>query len=115
MIVYIAGPVAGRPLEERRKAFAVARSVLHISGFDHLDPTQYPPTCDGRCLADHPKERETDEHARKCYLKWDIVQMLTFCQGVALIPGWELSSGARMERDVALHCGLDVRLLKEWL
>ena len=34
---------------------------------------------------------------------------------VALLPGWELSTGAQLEVEVAKQCGIPIRLLEELL
>jgi hypothetical protein len=34
--------------------------------------------------------------------------------GLAMLPGWEGSQGAVLERRVALAIGLDVRTVTEW-
>lgn len=35
--------------------------------------------------------------------------------GLALLPGWEQSEGARLERAVAEACGIEVKTVAEWL
>lgn len=48
------------------------------------------------------------------YMRACLALLLT-CDGVALLPGWHLSKGARVERDVAISIGLRVAPLHEWL
>jgi hypothetical protein len=113
MKLYIAGPISGKPIEERRKAFSDAADALRGAHYETMNPTEYPPICDATC--EGLLERPEDEHARACILKWDIVLMLSYCQGVAVLRGWEHSKGATMEVDIARHCGLEIKAVREWL
>jgi hypothetical protein len=48
------------------------------------------------------------------YMRRDLV-MLTLSDGVALLPGWEGSTGAQLEVTVASALDMKVRPLHEWL
>lgn len=48
------------------------------------------------------------------YLKLDLKLMLD-CDGIAVLPGWHLSRGAKLEIDVAERLGIEVRDLARWL
>jgi hypothetical protein len=111
--IYIAGPISGHPLSERRAVFASAALALSTMGHTVLNPMEIPPDCDESCTG--MMERPDDHHARSCYLKWDIITMLTRAKGVAMLEGWEKSIGAAKEREVAIHCGLRVKMIDEWL
>jgi hypothetical protein len=48
------------------------------------------------------------------YMRRGLRQMLT-CDGVATLPGWEGSRGARIEVDLAYDLGMPVRALAAWV
>jgi hypothetical protein len=111
--IYIAGPISGAAIEERRAVFNSAALALKTNGHTPLNPMDIPPECDESCTGS--LERPDDHHARACYLKWDLIVMLRDAKAVALLPGWRSSIGASMEKAVAEHCGLRVRTIEEWL
>jgi len=41
-------------------------------------------------------------------LKEDIIQMLSKCDKVLVLPGWRGSEGSKLEIANAIECGLDV-------
>lgn len=47
-------------------------------------------------------------------MKANINTMLT-CDGVALLEGWNDNRNTKLEKEVAIECGLDVRPLCAWL
>lgn len=106
--IYLAGPISGAPLGVRQDQFRMAESYLKSRNKDHVvyNPMAHAPICAGDCKGQ--KERPGDEHSRWCYLKWDIILMLTHCDTVALLDGWEQSKGALKEVEIAKHCGLRV-------
>lgn len=112
-MIYIAGPISGEPLEVRLVEFAEAENRLKRASYEVLNPMRYPPICSGTCSG--RKERPEDEHSRVCYLRWDLYHMLTFCNGVALLPGHETSAGATEEARIALYCGMQVWSIDAWL
>lgn len=48
------------------------------------------------------------------WMRESIVQLMR-CDAVALLPGWQYSRGACVEKALADELGMDVRLLDEWL
>ncbi|AYD89693.1 DUF4406 domain-containing protein [Actinomyces lilanjuaniae] len=101
MRLYVAGPVTG--VEDDQAAFASAAARLRAAGYDVCDPAG---------LA-RPDGRAQDSE----WVAWmrTTTRMLTICDGVALLPGWERSRGAVVEADWARAVGLPVRGLEEWL
>ncbi|QDL53108.1 DUF4406 domain-containing protein [Rhodoferax aquaticus] len=89
--VYIAGPMTGLP-HFNYPAFNAAAERLRALGFDVENPAENPvPNC-GTWLG---------------YMRMAIRQLVT-CDGVALLPGWKGSRGARIERWLAGMLGLAV-------
>lgn len=111
MHVYISGPIAGMPIDERRQAFADAALEVKNSGHTPLNPFDIPVWEDCSCDLNKP---QFDGHAWGCYLRADIVAMLK-CDGIYMLSGWENSHGARLELSVAAACGLTVYFSAESL
>ena len=95
--LYVAGPMSGLP-EFNHPAFNRAAEVLAAAGFDVENP------------ADNKVESD-DYHD---YLRAGLAQLLR-CDGVATLPDWWLSGGARWEVQTAGILGVPVRPVGEWL
>lgn len=104
MKVYIAGPISGRP-RDNREAFDGAEAYLEYRGHTPLSPfTIEAYSHSGVCP---PGPRENSGHTAPCHLRTDIVGML-MCDAIYMLKGWESSAGARLELAVAAQCGLQV-------
>lgn len=89
-IVYISGPMSGYP-GKNYDAFHQAEKHLRALGYDVLNPAIHP-------------EQETWAD----FLRLDLAEVLR-ANAVAVLPGWEVSRGARLEVHVALELGVPVR------
>lgn len=96
MRVYVAGPVTG-VIDDIRPAFEAAAEWLEAAGHRPLVPHWFV-TADSSWTG----------------ARWLSIETLVKCEGVALLPGWERSRGARLERGIALALGRDVRPLEKW-
>ena len=100
--VYVAGPMTGLP-EFNYPAFRAAGSLLAAEGFDVLNPVEV-----------EQENASGEPQAWDWYMR-RALRMVVDADGVALLPGWERSRGARLEFHVATSLELDVRPLDEWL
>jgi len=93
---YIAGPMTGHK-DLNFPAFAAEAARLRALGHEVVNPAEVNPD-PGMAWAE-------------C-LRRDIPALLT-CDGVALLPGWENSRGARLERHIAEALAMPVVLAAE--
>lgn len=98
VILYLAGPITGNPNHERE--FNEAEGTLTSSGYTVLNPT-------------------TTTQPPGAVWVWSDwmragVRQLMEADGVALLPGWELSKGANVERGLAFALGFPIKTVKEW-
>lgn len=96
--VYIAGPMTGLP-DFNFPAFHAAAAKLRAIGFEVENPAENPaPSC-GTWLA---------------YMRMAVVQVAKV-DALVMLPGWEKSSGARVEFNLAVGMGLSVMTMAEVL
>ena len=92
-IIYISGPITGIP-EGNRPAFAAMAAQLRADGHTVINP--------------HELFREVFRPLTwEDYMRDDLTALLT-CTHLVMLPGWEQSRGARLEKYVAEHLGMSV-------
>lgn len=96
--LYVSGPMTGLPALNF-PAFMAAALQLRGMGFDAINPAELNP--------------DPGKSWSEC-MRVDIKALMD-CDGVAMLPGWEESKGACVERDLAVALGMDVRPLADWL
>lgn len=96
--IYVSGPMTGLP-RYNFAAFADATRRLIGAGFDVCNPGEKG-VIDGWEWVD--------------YLRYDLRELLD-CDAVALLPGWERSRGASLEKYVAEQLGYPVDPVDTWL
>lgn len=98
MKVYIAGPMTNLP-EFNYPAFHRAAEQLDAAGYQPLNPARRG-VVEGKEWSDYLREALAD---------------VVRADGIAVLPGWQNSRGARLEVHVALELGLTFLPLEEWL
>ena len=98
--LYIAGPMRGVP-DFNFPAFRAAAAKLRAAGYGVVSP--------------HELHSGALTLPWSEYMRRDIAILCSGAVGgVALLPGWDNSQGATLERSVAVATGLDVRPVHEW-
>lgn len=108
--LYISGPVSGKP-DDNRAAFADANMSLYEAGITAFDPHDLVIPSDSHETAMLLCVNELTGRTHKTGISYPVPRY----DGVALLPGWEQSEGARLEKAVAEACGIEVKTVDEWL
>jgi len=95
-LLYVFGPMTDHP-GDNRAAFFLAGARLAESGYRLLNPANHPPGL-----------------TRRQYLDLDM-PMVSVAQGLAALPGWQKSKGARAEAARAESDGTPIRTVEEWI
>lgn len=121
--LYIAGPISADPsrtFEEKWAAFDIAAERLAAAGYEAVPATGIDPDCGltpEACTAQQKHVSASQgggKHSWECYMKADLRELLT-CDGVALLRGWQMSPGARIEFTTAVAVGIEARDVDEWV
>ncbi|MFP3799460.1 DUF4406 domain-containing protein [Paraburkholderia sp. SIMBA_027] len=91
MRIYVAGPMTGLP-DLNFPRFHAEAARLRALGHEVINPAEINPDV-GMKWADA--------------MRADIRELVT-CDGICLLPGFEGSRGARLERHIALELGLEI-------
>lgn len=101
MRIYICGPMTGLP-EHNYPAFAAATGALVDAGYDVSSPHEI-------VITKPHGEPTWHDYMRAA------VRMLTHCDAIAVLPGWERSRGALVEIDLASALGMPVHEVAHWV
>lgn len=91
MTTYIAGPMTGYP-DFNYPMFKTVATQLRSQGIDVVSPTEH--------TNDKPPDAYSVEKPYAYYLRQSL-RMLLNCNEIVLLPGWEQSGGAQLERQIA--------------
>lgn len=95
---YLAGPMTGIQ-EYNFPAFIQATQELRARGYTVVSPPEITgPISDGL--------------PRSFYLRRDLAALLE-CDAIILLPRWESSPGARLEREIALQLDMKILIYEE--
>lgn len=96
--IYISGPMAGLEPEEVTERFKIAEACIRRctdQDWQIINPAEIYPGVDPDAL-DHEE-----------WMRLDLT-LLSMCDAIFMLPGWEESDGAREEHEKAQHMGLKV-------
>ena len=99
MRTYLPGRMSGLP-EFNYPAFASAAKRLRSQGHTVVSPHELPADCPGCANTGH-------EHSWAEHMRVDLAALLT-CEVIVMLPGWQQSRGAQLEKTVAEAIGLSV-------
>lgn len=110
MKLYLSGGITG--IINFRAIFKENQKKLEDAGYEVLNPLDIPAcsgwTCGGIWTANRY------QHEWRCNLRYDIAAMV-FCDGIAMIEGWQESTGATLERSVFDGLLLPGQLVEKWV
>ena len=114
MRIYIAGPMRGIA-EFNFPAFDWADDTLTLLGYDTVNPAQHDREggFDGKGMTGHEDLTARGDFDIRSALAWDLDQ-ITHCDAVAVLEGWESSSGANAEVALAHAIGIPVAPVTAW-
>jgi len=92
MKIYISGKITGLPKEQYTAMFKTAEIDLRASGHDTVNP----------CSLGIADDSTTEQALLVCLLH------LRQCDAIYLLPNWQQSPGAVIERQYALDNGIEV-------
>lgn len=87
--VYVSGPMTGKP-DLNFPAFHKAAASLRASGYEVVNPAELNP--------------DPNASWEQC-MRVDIAALMS-CTAIAMLPGWEHSRGAKLERQIADALGM---------
>jgi ribosomal protein L13E len=96
--IYISGRVTGD--DDYVKKFSKAARRLDKAGYRAENPVNFVTT----------SEKAVWQKAMRVVLK-----IMLFCDGVALLPDWQESKGARIEERLARELGIPVKPIDDWI
>lgn len=106
MRIYISGPMTGIP-DKNAPTFLAAEGFCEARGWTVENPIRL----DEELEAMHKRIGKPPPTYQQ-YLKRDI-QLLTWCDAIVMLPGWQRSYGACLERQIGMSIGLTVYYLLE--
>lgn len=92
--IYISGAITGRNIEDAKKEFATAVDMWRMEGCEPVNPFD----------SELPDSASWEAHMRAD------LKMLLDCDAIHMLPSWEKSRGAVIEKGLAESLGIEVIL-----
>lgn len=108
--LYISGPVTGKP-DDNWYAFNEASIALNEAGILAVIPHEFVKSGDTHETAMLLCVNELTGRTQKPGTRHPVPCF----DGVALLPGWEQSEGAKLEKAVAEACDIPCKTVGEWI
>jgi hypothetical protein len=105
MRIYLAGPMRGIP-EFNFPAFHAYAKALREQGYEVFSPAE-------KGMEKHAGSQYENLAFRRAVFLLDTEYICNEADAVAMMPGWEKSSGARAEKALAEAIGLKVMILED--
>ena len=100
--IYISGPMTGIEPREYRRRFREAETILRRHGYGCINPCRVWP-CRFPWLYRLMNALLGKRLTYAVVLCYDLLLLMTRADGIAMLPGWEQSRGARIENYTARH------------
>lgn len=108
--LYLAGGMTGYP-DLNFPLFHSEAARLRALGYDIVNPAEINGGADELVACASMSDQQLAAHWQKCMRK-DITVLMT-CDGIAMLPGWERSRGAKIEHGVAAALGFEVHMASD--
>lgn len=112
MRLYLSGAITNVP--NHREVFNNERERLVRAGYTVLDPHDIPACYFSSCGGNKDTNTDVYHHTWQCNLIHDVAE-LVFCDGIAMIPGWEASQGANLEIEIMRRLKLPYNTVNGWM
>lgn len=100
--IYISGPMTGIEPREYRRRFREAEAILRRHGYGCINPCRVWP-CRFPWLCRLMNALLGRRLTYAVILAYDLILLMTRADGIAMLPGWEQSRGAKIENYTARH------------
>jgi hypothetical protein len=100
--IYLSGGMSGIPRSEYRRRFREAEAILRRHGYGCINPCLVW-ACRWPWIYTAMERVLGKRWAYSIVLCYDILLLATRADGIAMLPGWEQSRGARIENYTARH------------
>lgn len=115
LCLYVAGPMTGKPWHNF-PSFDVAVDLLAGLGIESISPAELDDPADrAEALCAEIGSADTATHTWGDLLARDVKIVADVVDGVALLPGWEGSRGAKLEAFICRLVGKPIFYINDWL